>query len=174
MGQGASCMIGAPCFGQIERRASLGETKPTADRAAGAISTRTGVCGRTSVRNLMFPIAAQSRRGTTFAPIRVIGPIRRLVLRHPLKPLKVSAVGTQLSLQDSRTIASRLGGGVLRESQPLASVPAPARQAAVPTRTNDRPLIRKVCLAKGGAAAALPGAGGVWGGLSLAKPPGGG
>src|SRR5919201_6942798 len=121
MGQGASCMIGAPCFGQIERRASLGETKPTADRAAGAISTRTGVCGRTSVRNLMFPIAAQSRRGTTLAPMSVIGPIRTLVLRQSRNPTKVCAVGTQLSTQDSRTIARRLGG-VLRESQPVASV----------------------------------------------------
>src|SRR5256885_15582285 len=65
--------------------------------------------------------------------------------------MNVRAVGTQLSSQDSRTTARRFGG-VLRESQPLASVPAPTRDATAPTRTNDRPHMRKVCPGKGGVA----------------------
>src|SRR5437868_8052270 len=102
--------------------------KPTADRAAGPISTVTGVRGRTSVRNLMLPYAATSRwAAPVFAPMSVIGPMRTLVFRQAPNPTKVLAVGTQLSAQDSRTTARRLGG-VLRESQPLARVPAPARE----------------------------------------------
>src|SRR5919109_2910574 len=86
----------------------------------------------------------------------VMGPMRTLDLRQSFpNPLNVSAVGTQLTAQDSRTTARCLGG-VLRESQPLASVPAPTREAIAPARTNDLPHMRKVCLGEGRRVAALP------------------
>src|ERR671937_1917662 len=107
-------MIGAPCFGRAGWNPG-GRMKPTDDRAAAAISTVTGVRGRTSVRNLMLPYLATSRRAAVLAPMSVIGPMRMLVRRHPAKPLKVSAVGTQLSLHDSRTPATGLGWVVLCE-----------------------------------------------------------
>jgi len=101
----------------------------------------------------MLPYAAMSRcAAPVLAPMSVIGPMRMLVCRQFPKPTKVRAVGAQLSSQDSRTTARRLGG-VLPELQPLASVPAATRQ----TKTNDLPRMRKVCaFGKGGTRPPFP------------------